>query len=138
MSKFAASFFFFFAKGSKTVKNKDFMTALVKIQGSWDFIIEVLEINAIRAENDHHASFSSLFDRMRFPSLRAENSYHASVSIAIRKISVLIGLIGRHLRQRLTETCPTLTGFLPHKSNIQRNRFESKNLIYNVILMPMG
>ena len=103
------------------------MTALVKIQGTWDFIIEVLEINAIRAENDHHASFSSLFDRMRFPSLRAEKSYHASVSIAIRKISVLIGLIGSTPASTSNRnTAHTLTGFLPHKSNIQRNRFEKQ------------
>ena len=58
MSKFAASFFFFarrdlrtfLALVAKTVKNKDCMTALMKILGTWDFILEVLEINAIRTE----------------------------------------------------------------------------------------
>ena len=63
-----------------------------------------------------------------FPENVPENSYHASVSIAIRKISVLIGLIGGHLRQHLTETLSTLTVFLPHKSNIEKKSVESKNL----------
>ena len=68
MSKFAASLVFcskgpshfFVAMGRELSKNKDYMTALMKILGTWDFIIEVLEINAIRTENDHHASFSSV------------------------------------------------------------------------------
>ena len=135
MSKFAASFFLregtfalFVALVAKTVKNKDFMTELMKIQGSCEFIIEVLEINAIRTENDHHASFFRLLEYMRCPKKRAGNSYHASVSIAILKISVLIGLIGGHLRQHLTKTLSPLTVFLPHKSNIEKNSFESKNL----------
>ena len=122
--------------GRELSKNKDYMTALMKILGTWDFIIEVLEINAIRTENDHHASFSSLFDRMRFHRKRAENSYHASVSIAIRKISVLIGLIGAHLRQHLTETLSPLTVF--RTSRTSRRKASKAKTCLNVILMVMG